>query len=207
LRKYEVFSESYEVNSKLSLLELEKEDLVEVAYAAYNARANTTDNHPVNSPGTLSYHAGVFQLRESQVGGNWKRARVDGVECIENSSLKVRVGFCNVHQAASLEVDPIPVTSKGEVTIRNCVANLQQSSFDFGEEYEAQLDEFLTYYLFVGEDGSAELSLPLACPSGKFDELVERIFILTPDEIENDPMDDFDDDDGPEIEINISRKT
>ncbi len=194
------------MRAKLKALDLNLDGLIEVAAAANSARSNVTDNHPVNSSGTFAYHDGTAQLRHSFLGGNWKRSRIDGVECIVNERLKIRVAFSNVDKAADTSRVPKPITSKGLVTRILCDANSHQMSLDFAGEPEIKDEEYLTYYIFVGEDGSAELSLPLDCPSGKFADLVERIFVLTGDDLDDDFIDDYEDDSGPEIEIKINRK-
>lgn len=204
--KFEVFSEEHDVRAKLDALGLNLDGLIEVADAAFAARDGANENYPVNSPGTLAYHEGTAQLRVSFLSDSWKKARVDGVECIENEQLQIRVVFSNVDQAADLEVTPKPITDKGQVTQVLCDANSHQTSMDFGDEFEVKEDNYLTYYMFVGEDGTAELSLPLACPSGKFKDLVERIVVLSSDDLDDDFIDDDEDDDGPEIEIEINRK-
>lgn len=205
MRKFEIFKNADESDLRLKELGLRKALLVKVAEAAHLARLNTTPNHAVNAAGTYSYHEGIRTLRDLLVGADWRASRKDNVEYIENKKLNVRVGFCNVTYAASTVHDPDPVSPRKSATSAACYANNQQYGLDFGS-INNLTDVPKTYYLMVGTDGTAELSLPLECESGKFSELVERIFVVTADDLDSDDFVEDIDADEPEIDIDVSRK-
>ena len=205
MKTNKVYKSEYDVSTRLASLGLTKEALIEVADAAFSARSNITEHHPTNGAGMAAWMEGVRQMRDSIVGVEWAASVDNGVEYIENTELALRIAFCNVDKAASF-FDPKPVTPKKNTAERNCEINSRQTTLDFGDEFKHASNGLKTYYLFVGEDGTAELSLPHLCEHGRFFELVERVFILTPEDLDADLI-DVSDDPEPEIEIRISRKT
>ena len=213
MRDFAVLKDNIDVRVGLDRLELTKDQLVQAVDAAFLARINTVPNHALNAAGTYSYHEGIRKLRDVLVGDNWTVGRDNNVEYVENSSLMVRIAFCNVVHAASLIHDPEPVSPRRNATIAACHANSRQEQLDFGpaaeHDHDSMDSEWITYYLMVGVDGTAELSLPLVCESGHFSELVERIFLITEDDLENDPslLQSPDEEPEPEIDIVVNRKT
>ncbi len=207
MQDFAVLTDEIETEVRLNEIGLEKSKLIEVVDAAFIARANATDHHPKNAGGMFSWLDGVRQMRDSFVGDKWQSSRHSSVDYIECPTDMVRIGFCNVVVAASIEHDPEPVSPRRNSAIESCYANCQQYGLPHMGE-KKQNDPWKTYYLMVGEDGTAELSLPLKCESGKFYELVERIFLVTQDDLDSDfSFDDVSESSEPEIEIEIKRKT
>ena len=212
MHEFQVLRDEIEVRVGLDRLDLNKNQLVQAADAAYLARINTVPNHALNAAGTYSYHEGIRKLRDVLVGDSWCVSRDKNVEYVENKSIMVRLAFCNVVHAASLIHDPEPVSPRRSATEAACHANSHQLSLPNFPEVTGSVSvdaEWKTYYLMVGVDGTAELSLPLLCDSGNFSELVERIFLITEDDLDKEPalQELPDDDQEPDIDIEVSRKT
>lgn len=216
MQEFSILRSDYDVRVGLKRLELDKDSLVIVSDAAFLARINTTPNHALNAAGTYSYHEGIRKMRDILVGENWASSRESNVEYVENQSIMTRIAFCNVFKAASTIYDPEPVSPRRSASAAACNANYHQFTLDLAFEKESEPSklpvdiDWKTYYLMVGEDGTAELSLPLVCESGKFYELVERIFLVTEEDLDNDPhISHVPSDLGPEpdYEIEVARKT
>jgi len=166
-------------------MELSKSSLVAAADAAYLARSNMTSNHPLTAPGSVSYFEGVGAMRDALIGkGGWTKSTVNGSEYVENRGQGLRIEFCNVEIASSVIQDPEPISPRKTNSRSACHANGQQ--YDMWGEDPSVLESsrWTTYFLMVGVDGTAELSLPLNCASGKFKELVERIFLITREDLD-----------------------
>ena len=74
---------------------------------AVPTKKNATPFHPANAAGTFAYQHGTFALRNEHVGhDDWRSARPNGVEAIENEEIKVRLVFANVDVACSDEHEP-----------------------------------------------------------------------------------------------------
>ena len=71
---------------QLNQMDLSRDRLLEVRDVAMNERANATNFHPANAPGTFSYHQGTWSLRNQFVGDRWEIDRSDGIEAIKNEA-------------------------------------------------------------------------------------------------------------------------
>jgi hypothetical protein len=108
-----VFREPWDVDQRLNQLDLTRKGLLETRDVAMNERANATDFHPSNAPGTFGYHHGTWALRHQFVGERWVIDRSDGIEAIRNDDLKLKVAFCNVASACDDDHLPKPRSEKG----------------------------------------------------------------------------------------------
>jgi hypothetical protein len=191
-----VFREPWDADLRLKQLELTREGLLASRDIAISERANATDFHPANAPGTFGYHHGTWALRDQFVGTKWIIDRSDGIEAIRNEDLKLKIAFCNVDLACDDNHIPKPRSEKGAGAERASGATL------FGNlpHYAPRpVGDWMLYYLMVDQNGAAELTRPVVS-GGTFSAAVERIYlshgsdddpaILTEDDIG--PADNFD---------------
>lgn len=166
--------EPWEVEPRLTELQMTSSGLRRVRNVAMAARANVTDNHAANASGTFAYQDGVWCLRDEFVGDVWKKEQPGGVEAIFNSAEKIRVAFANVDKCCDINYNPKPISLKGAGAERLCEANLfgvlpafskQQSSIGIP-----------LFYCMVDPEGRVELSRPII-EGNSFGPCVERNFI------------------------------
>lgn len=185
----------WDADQRLHELELDRLGLLRVRDVATAERANATNFHPANSPGTLSYHHGTWALREQYVGKEWALDRSDGIEAIVNAELNVKVAFCNVDLACDDNHIPKPRSEKG--------AGAERASgtlFPHLPHFAPRQDGGQKlYYLMVDQNGAAELTRPVI-NGGTFSAAIERIFLSDGNdddsakmtEPDTGPADDFD---------------
>ena len=179
-----VFREGGEVDSRLGELQLVRLKLLRCRSKALTMAANANLFFPLNAPGTFAYHFGTAGLREEFVGKVWRIDRPNGVECIRNEELKIRVAFVNVNRACSESVKPQPRTQKGAGAER---LGMGTGMFDHLPEFApAQAEGWSLYYLMVDQSGAAELTRPII-EDGIFTFWPERIFLSDGKDMEHDP--------------------
>jgi hypothetical protein len=190
-----VFREPWDVDQRLNQLDLTRKGLLEARDVAMNERANATDFHPANAPGTFGYHHGTWALRQQFVGERWVVDRNDGIETIQNNSLKLKIAFCNVDLACDDEHIPKPRSEKGSGAERASGTPL----FGSLPHYAPRLTgDPMLYYLMVDQNGAAELTRPVVS-GGTFLAAVERIYLSRGDDDDpavlgedTGPVDNFD---------------
>jgi hypothetical protein len=168
-----VFREPWDADLRLKQLELTREGLLAARDVAMNERANATNFHPSNAPGTFSYHHGTWALRDQFVGKRWIVDRSDGIEVIRNEDLKLKIAFCNVDLACDDNRIPKPRSEKGAGAERASGATL------FGDlpHYAPRpVGDGMLYYLMIDQNGAAELTRPVV-GGGTFIAAVERIYL------------------------------
>jgi hypothetical protein len=189
-----IFREQWDVDQRLNQLDLMRKGLLEARDVAMNERANATDFHPSNAPGTFGYHHGTWALRNQFVSERWVVDRYDGIEAIRNDDLKLKIAFCNVDLACDDNHIPKPRSEKGAGAERASGTPL------FGRlpQYAPRLvGDSMLYYLMVDQNGAAELTRPVVS-GGTFLAAVERIYLSRGDDdpaiLSEDvgPVDDFD---------------
>jgi hypothetical protein len=190
-----MFREPWDSDQRLNQLELTRRSLLEVRDVAMQERANATDFHPSNAPGTFGYHHGTWALRDKFVGERWIVDRGDGIEAIWNEDQKLKVAFCNVDLACNDDHVPKPRSEKGAGAERASGTPL------FGRlpQYAPRSTESSKlYYLMVDPNGAAELTRPVVS-GGTFVAAIERIYLSfggddepTVMREENGPTDNFD---------------
>jgi hypothetical protein len=176
-----ILREPYEVDARLAELGLTRSGLLKVRDAAVGAAADVTPIHCANAAGTMAYHIGVYMLRDGHLGQVWKMARPSGVEVIRNDSVKVLVGFSNVHHACDDSDLPQPRSEKGAGAER---VEHQAMLFDDLPRYapSPEQDAWAMYYLMVDPDGRAELSRPIV-RDGTYSAFIERLFLSNGDDL------------------------
>jgi hypothetical protein len=168
-----IFREPWDVEQRLNQLDLTRKGLLEARDIAMNERANATDFHPSNAPGTFGYHHGTWALRQNFVGERWVVDRSDGIETILNDNLKLKIAFCNVDLACDDERTPKPRSEKGAGAERASGTPL----FGSLPQYAPRLSgDSMLYYLMVDQNGAAELTRPVVS-GGTFLAAVERIYL------------------------------
>lgn len=164
----------WEVEPRLTELNLSSAGIRRVRDVALAARNNVTGFHAANAAGTFSYQDGVWCLRDEFVGDTWIMERPGGVEAIANLSAGVRVAFANVDRCCDPNHDPAPISDKGAAAEQLCEGNL----FGFLPTYAKQQTSLgiPLFYCMVDPEGRTELSRPTI--EGKtFGACVERNFI------------------------------
>lgn len=168
-----VVREPWDVDRRLSEMDLTRAGLLAARDVAVLESANATAFHPANAPGTFSYHYGTWSLRDQFVGkAGWVLDRADGIEAIRNDRLKLKVAFCNVDEACNDFHSPKPRSEKGAGAKRACGGSL------FGElpQFAARpAGDYALYYLMVDENGAAELTRPVV-KAGTF-VAIERLYL------------------------------
>lgn len=205
----EIVSAPHEVAQKLSVFGTTVDELRSVALQAVAARNSATPAHPINAPGTFSYHDGTAALRMLFISKNsgWKIDRPNGIEAITNKELNLTIVFQNVDRACDDEA-PKAISGKGEGA-RRLVENPTKYLWEYMEEETLQGNNENLWFLCVscsGDEIRVELSKPRSIHKNQFDSFKERIFIIT----ENDlvpPEQDEDHSEGiEEFDIQVTKK-
>jgi hypothetical protein len=74
----------WDVDPELIRRDLTRDGLLKVCTMASAAGADATPFHAANAAGSLTYHYGIYGLRDEFVGEHWYLDRPDGVEVIRN---------------------------------------------------------------------------------------------------------------------------
>jgi len=164
----------WEVEPVLKEIGVTSGGLRRVRDVACAARANATDFHAANAPGTFAYQDGVWCLRDEFVGDVWKMERPGGVEAIVSLQSGVRIAFANVDRCCDVNHDPLPISEKGSGAESLCEGNLFESLPSFTKE-QTSLGIPL-FYCMIDPDGRLELSRPTIV-GRTFGPCVERNFI------------------------------
>lgn len=208
-----IFEDYRDVQSALSFLGLDLENLKVVARKAASARNESVFFDPVNAPGLLSYIYGTRALREALVPtGSWAPDSNLNIESVVNHDRGLKIIFQNVDIACALQ-QPRAISSKGQAS-RRLIDNASMSLFPELDREVEIIENAAVWYFCVSVNGDsikAELSRPSSIreSDGQFDDFFERIFILNeeggavgvPGDIDDGPTSDDD------LEIWITRKT
>jgi hypothetical protein len=167
----------------------------ESARRRHERRANATDFHPSNAPGTFGYHHGTWTLRDQFVGERWVVDRSDGIEAILNEGLNLKIAFCNVDLSCDDDHIPKPRSEKGAGAERASGTPL----FGYLPHYAPRTTESSKlYYLMVDQNGATELTRPVVS-GGTFLAAIERIYLsnggdddLAVESEDTGPVDNFD---------------
>lgn len=195
----------WEVEPRLKEIGLTSTGLRRVRDVACAARANATNFHAANAPGTFAYQDGVWCLRDEFVGEIWKMERPGGVEAIVSLKSAVRIAFANVDRCCDTNHHPLPISDKGAGAEALCECNLFESLPSFTRE-QSSLGIPL-FYCMIDPEGRLELSRPTIVAK-TFGPCIERNFISTGPEDDDgvrvfaDPSDDS----AVEIMPTITRK-
>ncbi|MGR9012029.1 MAG: hypothetical protein ACU83U_00140 [Gammaproteobacteria bacterium] len=189
----------HEVKNRLENLDLKMNQIADIAKRAISKKYNATLNHPLNAPGTFSYHEGVNAMREIVTDGvTWKRLVQNGIEYIDNPGKNIRIIYQNVDYACNSSHDPQPTSKRGGSAKRDAISSNQTDLF--GRE----LTPTNVWVICVSENNgiiNAEISMPTEIlKNGSFSQFVERIFVLQNHRVDDlkdnqtDTEDNYDDD-------------
>ncbi|KFF48097.1 hypothetical protein GY26_16010 [Gammaproteobacteria bacterium MFB021] len=203
----ELITEPYDVDRRLSEMELTRDGLVRARDIALGAAAEATAYHPSFAPGMKSYMEGVFAIRSEFIRAEtqWRFEKHNGMDFIRNDSLKIRVGFSNVLDMPQPSIGPKARSPRGPGAERACQGNL---SFDFGPEFELETQcdtSVATYFFMVSRNGCAELSRPII-QGGNFKDYIERLSISDGSDFDLNPAPFEDDGDLDVFDPVVSRK-
>lgn len=178
-----IFQKANEVESKLSVFDITKEALRDVALEAAAQRNNATLLHPINAGGMFSYMWGTKALRQALLPKGWKIDRTNGVEAVSHKTKNLTLVFQNVDVACG-ENAPLALSSKGEGS-KSLVENNHPYLFDYmqrEDDEKANKNVWFFCVSFHGDEIKAELSLPESIEKGQFGEFIERIFVISDDD-------------------------
>jgi len=197
-----VLDEPWDVDHRLSEMNLDRDGLMRVIGIAHNEALNTTPFHCVNAPGTLAYQQGTWALRDEYVNKGWKVDRPNGVEAIFHDELGLRIVFSNVDVCCNAFSPPKPRSAKGAGSERVCNGTL----FETLPHYvKPTASSDATYYLMMDENGAAELTRTVVS-NGTFSGYIERIYLSQGGDLPN-PTKSLDDDDAADdFDPKVARK-
>ena len=204
-----IFEDPHQITEKLSKFGVTIKELQSIALDAVSARNEATPFHPINAPGTFSYHAGVASSRMLFVQKNdgWEIARLNGIEAVINKGLNLTIVFQNVDRACG-ENWPKAISEK-RAGSRKLVENPTRFLWEHMEKEAKNEENQNVWFLCVscsGEEVKMELSLPASISDGQFSSFKERIFIITDDDwlLSTNDTDDLDED--QDFDIEVTRK-
>jgi len=202
-----------DVESRLKELDLDRELLLEVVKVCEASRGGCTANDPPGAPGYESWRSGVRTLREIFVPRGWDRDDTGGFSTIVNHAKKIRVAMMNSDGGAGIpEEVPQNRSKKGACSERAAEtnANFCLPGSDSWPVPGAAPDPntYTTWHLCVYISEStvrSELSLLNDFDAGYFTRVHEKIVLVGEGEWDN-PMFRRDDDNEPDVEIQIKRR-
>ncbi len=204
-----IFEDPHQITEKLSKFGVTIKELQSIALDAVSARNEATPFHPINAPGTFSYHAGVASSRMLFVQKNdgWEIARLNGIEAVINRGLNLTVVFQNVDRACG-EHWPKAISEKREGS-RKLVENPTRCLWEYMEKEAKNEEKQNVWFLCVscsGEEVKMELSLPTSISDGQFSSFKERIFIITDNDWLPSTNDTDDLSEDQDFDIEVTRK-
>ena len=173
--------------------------------ACGKAAEGTSPFFPLNGSGTLAYQYGTRELRQYLDTLGWQIDNAFGTSGTRHPS-EVRLAFYqNVDAACDRARDPHPRTKKGAGAER-----LDQSLLFEDESLPTHFDSEKVncevWYLMVAENGAVELTRAVV-RKGKFEEIVERLFIENGDGFDVvETSDDLPDNDVIDFDVPIVRR-
>ena len=192
--------------ARLKDLGLSLDEVRDITASVRAAWSEASPLGPRNSPGLLTYIAGVEAIRSKLVAKGWKPEYPENIESTLRPDGRVRILYQNVDDACSAENPPKPISRKGAGSRRVIGAGTEEMFPDELEKARAQ--KIATWVLCVSMSDSrvkAELSRPAGFEGAVYEDFEERLFLLheefdNPDPLQP-PKDDIDDDD-----ISVTRK-
>lgn len=203
-----VLVEPIEVSDRLEELGLSHDDLIQVILGAVGAKANVTPLHSKSAAGQYAYHEGTYRLRSVLASKGWvAHACSDNIESVFNEDKNIKIIFQNAELAGDPVANPIPTSRKGPGSARVVARGQQGELFpELSEGVPAEMHAAV-WYLFVQADGldvRAELSWPISIEDERFQGFYERIILVK--EGEWDTPDLSDDEQAPDLDIDVTRK-
>lgn len=199
---------SYDVDSRLASLGVDRDFVIRVAIQAVMARNESVSIDPCNAPGQLAYIYGVREIRKSLLQKGWREDRTDNIEGTINPVTGVKILYQNVDQACAPR-EPKAISGKGTAVER--MINATPFLFKEMEDEYLQHANVGAWFLCVSVDKDdrirAELSRPLTIEKNQFGIFAERIFVLNDDLFNGGERDDEDrDDSSDDYEVTVTRK-
>ncbi len=207
MEKTIILTKSYDIDSRLTALGVDRDFVIRVATQAAMARNESVSIDPCNAAGQLAYISGVREIRQSLLQIGWEIDRTDNIEGTINPVTGVKILYQNVDQACAPR-EPKAISAKGTAVER--MVNKTPFLFDYMQDEFLQQTNVGAWFLCVSVNGDdkirAELSRPLTIENNQFGVFAERIFVLNDDLFNNIEHDDKHDSPSDTYEVNISRK-
>lgn len=196
------------VEGRLRELGLHREGLMSAVRASAAAVAGCTLDSPPIARGWLAWHDAVVRLRQEFRPSGWAADDTANFATIIDEAAGIKIAVVNTDDGTGDPASyPTNRSRRGELSKMAIESNQLRLPF-LGEPEEVKSLGMTTWYLciyVVGETVRAELSLPTKCEGGIIGGWKERILLVSGD-------DDLrlrrpiDEDDGPEFQVQISRK-
>lgn len=212
-----VRSEAWDINQRLTELDLTKDILLDIVRACVAGRNGCTENDPSNAPGYETWRYGIRRAREILRSQGWEKDESGNYPAVVNHKRRFRLVVMNTDGGTGLPISvPQNRCKKGKNSERAAHAN-QHSLFGSDEmpvpspkEAVPKLKGYTTWHLCVfieGDTVRADFCLLSKFKSGFFTGFYEKIIIVGNDEwkslqVFNAPEDD----DGPEFDVEVKRK-
>lgn len=213
-----VRSESWEVDRRLSELDLSRTALVDIVKAAVAGQDGCTENDPPNARGYESFRYGTRRARELLRGQGWEKDDTGNFSTVINHSKRIRLVVMNADGGAGV-IGRVPQNRcrKGPNSERAANANQRvlfspdEAPMPEADGKPPQIDGYATWHLcvYIGVDTvRAELSLLNDFQGGYFIGQFEKIIVIGDGDWKTaDAFDEPDEgDDGPEFDIQVTRK-
>lgn len=208
-----LYKDENDIQIKLQQFNVTLAELKDIIHQAVSARNESVDFDPITSPGQLSYIYGTRWLRNVFCSKEWAKYRTKkNIEGVIHPENQTKIIFQNVDEACNPFRLPKPVSAKGSASEE--LVRLHQSQgelFSDITQLSSLNDENSSVWYFcvsvVEGEVCAELSRPNKIANGKFDNFMERIFLVKRGEWEIPNIIDFDIEEAvQEFKINVSRK-
>lgn len=203
-----VHNSGYSIEARVRELGLSREGLLSAVRASAAAVAGCTVNSPPIARGWLAWHDAVVRLRQEFRSYGWEADDTANFSTIIDHAAGIKIAVVNTDEGTgNVASFPTNRSKRGELSKIAIESNQYRLPF-MAEPDELKSPNFQTWYLcvhVVGETVKAELSLPTKCEGGIIGGWRERIILVTgDDDLRISNSDDYDE--GPDIEVRISRK-
>jgi hypothetical protein len=177
------------------------------------AAGNVTENDPPGTQGYETYRFGVRRLREMLRPDGWVSDNTEGLATIASHQLRMRIAIANTDDATGV-ADRLPQNrrEKGPTAGRAAAINgalLPGIEWPYAVQTTPSgipVTQYATWYFCIyidRDDVRAELSLLNGFQFGFFTEWQERIILLQPGGWKTVDLPAFDDDPGPEFDVDV----
>jgi len=205
--KITIVKEDPEVDLRLRMFGVTRDELLMVIEAAVSARADAVPHDPNNAGGLFSWIYGTRTLRDVFAAKGWLADTTKNVPSIRDPKTETKIIFQNTDSACDAN-HPKAVAGKGMASEEIVSLSTAYLFADMEERRQKKLNGtvwFLCIYA-NGDDVRAELSLPKGIKGGQFSGFIERIFVLKHGEWPVTPTKKNQDAEIQDLDISVTRK-
>jgi hypothetical protein len=184
-----IYAEPVEVEDRLALFGVTREDFFPIVQQVVAARADTIALDSKMNAGMKAFLAGLRHTRLLFVSKGYVPDDTKNIESSVHPETGVKVIYQNVDLACSVARGPKAISAKGSASDR-MIENAQGLLFDLEDIPElyqsSDIDAENSVWFFCvsvdGDDVAAEFSRPARMKNRNFDRFIERILIVQPGE-------------------------